>query len=67
MQVRDLYTVALNAQREAYGGHDLQFDVNLLTSVFPGVVADALDRALSQRVHIAPMAEEETGLAAKAG
>jgi hypothetical protein len=51
----------------AYGGHDLQFDVNLLTSVFPGVLADALDRALSQRVQIVPMAEEETGLAAKAG
>ena len=48
-----------------YGRHDLQFDVNLLTSVFPSVLADALDRALCQRVQIV-LVEQETGVAAKA-
>lgn len=37
-----------------YTERDLQLDINLLTSVFPGALADALDRALS------PALEEET-------
>ena len=31
-----------------YNGHDLQLDMNLLTSLLPAVLADALDRVLGQ-------------------
>ena len=37
-----------------YTQRDLQLDVNLLTSVFPGVLADALDRALDTRIEEMP-------------
>lgn len=47
-----------------YSARDLQLDVNLLTSLFPGALADALDRSLSQTVQVVPRAEEDTGFAA---
>ena len=37
-----------------YTQRDLQLDVNLLTSVFPGVLADALDRVLDTRIEEMP-------------
>jgi len=33
-----------------YGGRDLQLDINLLTSIFPIALADALERTLHSRV-----------------
>jgi UDP-GlcNAc:undecaprenyl-phosphate GlcNAc-1-phosphate transferase len=51
-----------------YNEHDLQLDVNLLTSVFPVALADALDRAINHAVEIIPRVEPDTGLmAAQAG
>ncbi|HEV2732156.1 MAG TPA: MraY family glycosyltransferase [Terriglobales bacterium] len=41
-----------------YTQRDLQLDVNLLTSVFPGVLADALDRALDTRIEEMPSAAQ---------
>ena len=35
-----------------YADRDLQLDVNLLTSVFPVALADALDRARSHAVEV---------------
>jgi UDP-GlcNAc:undecaprenyl-phosphate GlcNAc-1-phosphate transferase len=47
-----------------YSLRDLQLDVNLLTSIFPGVLADALDRALARTVPVASPEEEDPGYAA---
>ena len=70
----DLDLVATNNRRtgsmtlyRTYGTRDLQFDVNLLTSVFPGVLADALDRVLSQPEEVVSSALARTALVAKAG
>jgi UDP-GlcNAc:undecaprenyl-phosphate GlcNAc-1-phosphate transferase len=45
-----------------YSERDLQLDVNLLTSVFPVALADALERAFGQAVVVVPAAHGETGL-----
>lgn len=51
-----------------YTQRDLQLDVNLLTSAFPIVLADACDRALAQIVEVGPANIEDTGvMAAQAG
>jgi UDP-GlcNAc:undecaprenyl-phosphate GlcNAc-1-phosphate transferase len=43
-----------------YSPRDLQLDVNLLTSEFPTVLADALDRALTTPTVLVPMAQSDT-------
>jgi hypothetical protein len=49
-----------------YSERDLQLDVNLLTSVFPVALADALERTMSQSAVV--VATDNTGLmAARAG
>ena len=51
-----------------YSERDLQLDVNLLTSAFPIALADALDRACTQVMEVAPATSEDTDLmAAQAG
>ena len=51
-----------------YSERDLQLDVNLLTSVFPVALADALDRTLSHTVEVASSTKEDEGfMAAQAG
>ncbi len=51
-----------------YTDRDLQLDINLLTSVFPVALADALDRALSHAVEVAPTPKQDSDLiAARAG
>jgi UDP-GlcNAc:undecaprenyl-phosphate/decaprenyl-phosphate GlcNAc-1-phosphate transferase len=45
-----------------YTQRDLQLDVNLLTSVFPVALADALDRVLHQPVEVIPHPEQGAGL-----
>jgi UDP-GlcNAc:undecaprenyl-phosphate/decaprenyl-phosphate GlcNAc-1-phosphate transferase len=45
-----------------YAGRELQFDINLLTSVFPVALADALDRASSPTPEVMPTAEQGSGL-----
>ena len=45
-----------------YTGRELQFDINLLTSVFPVALADALDRASSPTLKVIPTAEQGSGL-----
>ena len=45
-----------------YTPRTLQLDVNLLTSEFPMVLADALDRVIGQAVALAPRADEDEGL-----
>jgi UDP-GlcNAc:undecaprenyl-phosphate GlcNAc-1-phosphate transferase len=51
-----------------YNERDLQLDVNLLTSAFPIALADALDRARTEVVEVAPAISEDTNLmAAQAG
>jgi UDP-GlcNAc:undecaprenyl-phosphate GlcNAc-1-phosphate transferase len=47
-----------------YDGSDLQLDVNLVTSLLPVALADALDRVLGQAVEIP--SDEEQGAAARA-
>src|SRR5713226_1888095 len=47
-----------------YNHRDLQLDVNLLTSVFPIALADALERALSQIVEVVPAPGKDTDLSA---
>jgi UDP-GlcNAc:undecaprenyl-phosphate GlcNAc-1-phosphate transferase len=47
-----------------YSTRDLQLDVNLLTSTFPGALADALDRSLARTVQVVTRPEEDTGFAA---
>jgi UDP-GlcNAc:undecaprenyl-phosphate GlcNAc-1-phosphate transferase len=46
-----------------YTGQELQFDINLLTSVFPVALADALDRAATPTVTIIPAADQRPALA----
>src|SRR4029077_8798226 len=49
------------------GGGDLQLDVNLLTSIFPEALADALERIEDQAVAGASLHEEHaTAVAARA-
>jgi UDP-GlcNAc:undecaprenyl-phosphate GlcNAc-1-phosphate transferase len=43
-----------------HGGGDLQLDVNLLTSVFPEALADALERIEDRTVEVAASHEEQT-------
>ena len=51
-----------------YSQRDLQLDINLLTSIFPGALADALDRALQHTVQVIPSANQDEGfIAAQAG
>jgi hypothetical protein len=70
----DLDLVATNNRRTGsmtlyriYSTHDLQFDVNLLTSAFPVALADALDRALWRPAEVVSSGHAGTALAAKAG
>jgi hypothetical protein len=51
-----------------YSQRDLQLDINLLTSGFPIVLADALDRALQHSVQLMPRTDQDEGfVAAQAG
>jgi len=51
-----------------YSQRDLQLDINLLTSAFPQVLADALDRTLTQGAQVIQLPDQDTGLiAAQAG
>jgi UDP-GlcNAc:undecaprenyl-phosphate GlcNAc-1-phosphate transferase len=47
-----------------YTDRELQFDINLLTSVFPVALADALDRASNLAVEEVPAADEGSPLVA---
>jgi UDP-GlcNAc:undecaprenyl-phosphate/decaprenyl-phosphate GlcNAc-1-phosphate transferase len=47
-----------------YSRRDLQLDVNLLTSEFPGILADAIERVLTLSEVPEPVAQVETRLAA---
>jgi hypothetical protein len=47
-----------------YTDCELQFDINLLTSVFPVALADALDRALIPALAIVPGADQGSELVA---
>jgi len=46
----------------SYSRHDLQIDVNLLTSLFPTVLADALDRTLAHTPQVIPLPEQDSGI-----
>ena len=46
-----------------YTDQELQFDINLLTSVFPVALADALDRAATPAVTVIPAVEHRPELA----
>lgn len=52
-----------------YSGRDLQLDINLLTSVFPATLADALDRTLNQQPMptTATASKPSSAMAAQAG
>jgi len=51
-----------------YSQRDLQLDINLLTSAFPVVLADSLDRALQHTVQVIPSPSQDEGfIAAQAG
>jgi UDP-GlcNAc:undecaprenyl-phosphate/decaprenyl-phosphate GlcNAc-1-phosphate transferase len=45
-----------------YSSRDLQVDINLLTSVFPTVLADALDRTLAHPIQVIPLPDQDTPL-----
>ena len=45
-----------------YADRELQFDINLLTSVFPVALADALDRAASPTLEVIPTANQDSRL-----
>jgi UDP-GlcNAc:undecaprenyl-phosphate GlcNAc-1-phosphate transferase len=47
-----------------YTDRELQFDINLLTSVFPVVLADALDRASNPALDLVSAANRTAGFAA---
>jgi len=47
-----------------YTDRELQFDINLLTSVFPVALADALDRTVNPAFEIMPAADQRSGLVA---
>jgi UDP-GlcNAc:undecaprenyl-phosphate/decaprenyl-phosphate GlcNAc-1-phosphate transferase len=46
----------------AYSDRDLQLDVNLLTSLFPRALADAIDRTLSHPAQVIPIPEQDPAL-----
>jgi hypothetical protein len=50
-----------------YREQPLQLDVNLLTSEFPTVLADALDRVMTQEAMVLPAAAKEGLMEAQAG
>jgi hypothetical protein len=51
-----------------YSQRDLQLDINLLTSVFPAALADALDRILQRTIEMVPRTDPDAGfVAAQAG
>ena len=51
-----------------YSPRDLQLDINLLTSVFPTALADALDRTLAHSPHVIALPEQgDSMIAAQAG
>jgi UDP-GlcNAc:undecaprenyl-phosphate/decaprenyl-phosphate GlcNAc-1-phosphate transferase len=52
--------------RRLYTQRDLQLDLNLLTSVFPVALADALDRALDQLMEDTVHSDEKAALVAAA-
>lgn len=57
----------LNIHR-LYSSRDLQLDINLLTSEFPTVLGDALERTLSNPAHVIPLPAQDSALvAAQAG
>jgi UDP-GlcNAc:undecaprenyl-phosphate/decaprenyl-phosphate GlcNAc-1-phosphate transferase len=45
-----------------YSQRDLQVDINLLTTEFPTVLADALDRTLAHSAHVIPLPGQDTPL-----
>ncbi len=47
-----------------YTDRELQFDINLLTSVFPVALADALDRASSSTIEVMAAADQSSELVA---
>jgi UDP-GlcNAc:undecaprenyl-phosphate/decaprenyl-phosphate GlcNAc-1-phosphate transferase len=47
-----------------YSDRELQFDINLLTSVFPVALADALDRASNLSLEVIPTADQGSELVA---
>jgi UDP-GlcNAc:undecaprenyl-phosphate/decaprenyl-phosphate GlcNAc-1-phosphate transferase len=47
-----------------YTDRELQFDINLLTAVFPVALADALDRTVTPAFEIMPAADQRSGLVA---
>jgi UDP-GlcNAc:undecaprenyl-phosphate GlcNAc-1-phosphate transferase len=47
-----------------YTDRELQFDINLLTSVFPVALADALDRASSSTIEVMPAVDQSSELVA---
>jgi hypothetical protein len=49
-----------------YTARELQFDINLFTSVFPVALADALDRASKPALEAIPAAQRDSGLVAAA-
>ena len=49
-----------------YGGGDLELDINLLTSVFLGALADALERMQDRVVEVAAVPEQSKVVAARA-
>jgi hypothetical protein len=47
-----------------YSDHELQFDINLLTSMFPVALADALDLASSPKLETVPTVDTGSELVA---
>ncbi|HEX8811136.1 MAG TPA: hypothetical protein VF742_04000, partial [Terracidiphilus sp.] len=47
-----------------YSDRELQFDINLLTSVFPVALADALDRTSNSALGAIPAMDNGSGLVA---
>jgi UDP-GlcNAc:undecaprenyl-phosphate GlcNAc-1-phosphate transferase len=50
-----------------YANRGLQLDINLLTSIFPAALAEALQRTAAQNVEFIPAAEQNAFVAAQAG
>lgn len=50
-----------------YAGRDLQLDINLLTSIFPPTLADALRRTATHNIEFIPAPEHSLVAAAQAG
>lgn len=50
------------AVHRSYSQRDLQIDVNLLTSLFPTALADALDRTLAHTPQVIPLPEQDSGM-----